>query len=697
MAERPFPQTLVDFPRVEQWISFDEAGVARIFTGKVEIGQGILTALAQIAADELDVSPSQVRVTSGDTRSTPNEGVTAGSFSVATSGQNVRLAASAARRLFAIAAATLAGGEAGDISVVEGRFLRGGSETGLDYWALRQAVDLTQPIADFARPKAPAELKLVGGAMARIDLPAKLGGAAFIHDLDFPDMLHGRVVHAPSLGARLEALDKVDLPVGARLVRDGGFIGVLCEREEVAVTAADRVTAGARWTANPDGDVDPERAVAETNAPRARSHEAGVPTAQAPARCFEAVYSRPFLAHASIGPSCAIARWTDGRLEVWTHSQGVMPLRAALANIFGIDPSNVDVAHAPGAGCYGHNGADDAALDAALLARAAPGRPVRLVWSRSDEMTAAPFGAAMLTALSAEVDASGQVTAFAADIRSPPHLARAGWCDGVNLLSALHMASPSPWPTILDLPLKFGGGGDRNAVPIYDFGHVIVDKRTAQAPVRTSALRTLGAYLNVFAIETFVDEIAAELGVDPVGFRLAHLTDPRARAVLERVVDIAPWSQECEPGKGLGLGLARYAGHGAYCAVVAEVEVEDHPRVRRVWAVVDAGLAVNPDGVRNQIEGGIIQSISWTLKERVAFEGAAAVSRTWDDYPILKFPEAPRVHVEIIQHMDEPSLGVGEASQGPAAAAVSNAIARALGVRMRDLPITRERILAALV
>jgi nicotinate dehydrogenase subunit B len=696
MADRPVPPALAAFPRVAQWISFDEAGVVEVRTGKVEIGQGILTALAQIAADELDVSPSQVRLSSGDSRSSPDEGFTAGSHSIETSGLCIRLAASAARRIFFLAAAAQAQVEVEQVSVAEGRFFAAGIPLALDYWALGHAADLSQRIEDFARPKAPQDLRLVGRELARIDLPAKLGGGAFIHDLDVPHMLHGRVVHAPSPSARLEGLDETGLPAGARIVREGGFIGVLAEREEVVTAAAMRLAATARWGVSPGGDLDPEDAVASTNAPRERGHEAGTPPSRTDLRHFEAVYARPFLAHASIGPACAIAHWSDDRLKIWTHSQGVMPLRAALARTFGLEAEKVEVRHAPGAGCYGHNGADDVALDAAILARAAPGRPVRVVWSRADEMTVAPFGAAMFSALSADVDPSGRVNAFAVDIRSPPHLARPGWCGGVNLLSARYVAPDMPRPEIADLPLKWGGGADRNAIPIYDFGHVTVDKRTAVTPVRTSALRTLGGYLNVFATEMFVDEIAEALELDPVAFRLAHLSDERARAVLERVADLAPSGGEREPGVGLGLGLARYADHGAYCAVIAEVEVDERPRVRNVWAVVDAGLSINPDGVRNQIEGGVIQSISWTLNEKVAFQGAVAASRTWEDYPILRFPDAPRVQVEIIQRMDEPPLGVGEAAQGPAAAAVGNAIARALGVRIRDLPITRERLVTAL-
>jgi nicotinate dehydrogenase subunit B len=417
-------------------------------------------------------------------------------------------------------------------------------------------------------------------------------------------------------------------------------------------------------------------------------------------RVVEATYRKPYLAHASMGPSCALAEFRDGKLTVWSHTQGVFALRQDLARSLQMDPAQIRCIFAEGAGCYGRNGHDDVALDAALLARAVPGRPVRVQWMRDDEFAWEPYGSAMVMKAQGAV-ADGRIVDWQYELWSGPHGVRPGAPDGSNLFASWSLAQPQKRPLARNIPLP-AGGSDRNAVPGYDLpNHRIVNHFIPEMPVWLSSLRTLGAYANVFAVECFMDELASAAGADPVAFRLAHLSDPRARAVIEAVAKKTAWKTgEMGDGmRGRGIGFARYKSLASYVAVVAEVEVDRSSgtvRVPRATAAVDAGLIINPDGLTNQIEGGIIQSVSWTLKEEVRFDQGRVLARDWASYPILSMPEVPIVEVELINRASEPSLGVGEASLGPAAAAVVNGLANAAGKRIRDLPLTPERIKTAL-
>jgi CO/xanthine dehydrogenase Mo-binding subunit len=369
--------------------------------------------------------------------------------------------------------------------------------------------------------------------------------------------------------------------------------------------------------------------------------------------------------------------------------------------VFGVEPKAIRCIHAEGAGCYGHNGADDVALDAALAARATGGRPVQLQWMRDDEFQWEPFGSAMVMKLSGSLDAQGAIVDWTHELWSHPHSTRPGPADGVNLLGAWHLAKPFKPPFPADVPQPAGGAA-RNAIPLYELPNVTVVKHyLPDPPIRTSALRTLGGYANVFALESFVDEMAAAAGADPVEFRLRHVKDARARAVIEAAAQRAGWisSARGDGRQGRGVAFSRYKNLACYCAVVADVAVDlasGAVRVTRAVSAVDAGQIVNPDGVKNQIEGGIIQAASWTLKESLRFDRARVTTRTWADYPILKFDEVPEVEVVLLDQPGERCLGVGEGSQGPAAAAIANAIAHATGKRVRALPFTRERMKQAL-
>jgi CO/xanthine dehydrogenase Mo-binding subunit len=418
----------------------------------------------------------------------------------------------------------------------------------------------------------------------------------------------------------------------------------------------------------------------------------------APADVVEASYSRPYIAHASLAPSCALAEFRDGHLSVWSHTQGVYPLRASLANVLGMSQSDITVRHAQGAGCYGHNGADDVAVDAAVIARESPGHCIRVQWRREEEFGFEPYGTAMHVTVRAALDASGKPADWTADIWANTHVQRPS--TGGNMLTHEALPNPPADPRYTDPPEANGGGGTRNALPLYDFATKrIVHHLVLNPPVRTSALRGLGALPNVFATECFMDELAERAGKDPLAYRLSLLSDPRARRLLENVAARCDWASRgpAGNGRGLGLGWARYKNRAAYAAVAVEVEVEQEVRLRRVWCAADAGLVINPDGGRNQLEGGILQAASMTLKEQVRLGEHGSASLDWDGYPILRFSEVPEIETEIVHAPDQPTLGMGECTMGPTAAAIGNAVAHALGTRIRDMPFTRERIAAALL
>jgi nicotinate dehydrogenase subunit B len=695
------------------WLRVNPEGTVTVFTGKVEFGQGIGSALAQIAADELDVSYPRIDMVTADTSRTPDEGFTAGSQSIEQSGTAIRVACAEARQLLIAAAAARLGVEAGDLSVTDGTITAssGGQTT---YWAVTTDAMLRREATGEFKPKGVGEYKLVGRSLARRDIPPKFtGGAAYLHDLRLPGMVHAQIGRPPVPHAELVSLDVEPLkamPGVLQVVRDGSFVAVICEREEQAINARLALRKLTVWSRP---ELPPTLAdTFDRSDPELQTQDSVVyeKTARASVavRQIEARYTRAFQSHASIGPSCAVAHSVADKLTVWTHSQGVFALRGDIARALRLSPASVACIHMEGAGCYGHNGADDAAFDAALIARAIPGRPVRVQWTRDDEFMWEPFGSAMSMKLRAGLGADGDIVEWRHELWSYPHARRPGGREGVNLLAAAYLAQP--WqPTFpADVPLP-NGGSDRNAIPLYDFpDQKILKHYMPEAPLRTSSLRTLGAYANVFAIESLMDECAAAAGADPVEFRLRHLRDERARTVIETAARKSGW-QPSTPGdgapgtgrmlRGRGIGFARYKNHACYCAVVAEVEVDRISgivRVTRAWSAVDAGLAINPDGIVNQIEGGLIQSASWTLKEAVKVDRSGIQTKSWLDYPILRFSEVPAVEVEVIQRSTEDSLGVGEGAQGPTGAAIANAFAAATGRRLRDIPFMPERVRAVL-
>ena len=688
-------------PKLSSWINFAEGKVI-VSPGKVEIGQGIVTALAQIAADELDVDISRIEMVRAATPASPNEGVTSGSLSVQHSGRAIRFACAEVRQIFLNAAAERLGVAPDVLTITDGN-IAGPGNVSTSYWELAGDISLDRDATAGAQPKSSAQRTLAGHSLQRLDIPDKVfGRPRFIQDSAPPGTLHGRVLRAELALARLIELNeerarKVEGLVA--IVHDGNFAGVVCETEAAAEAAVTALRKGAKWSSSaalPDEDglaewLKQQPAVSTVIASKNAAAPAPV------ARTIKRQYHRPYIAHGSIAPSCAMAQWDGDIVRVWTHSQGVYNLRSDLALVFKLPRENITVEHMEGAGCYGHNGADDVALDAALLAKATPGRTVRVQWSRADEMSHAPFGAAMAIEIEAGLDSDGEIASWRHTIWSNGHTARPGRAEQPTLLAASELAAPFPRAISLDPPPASGGGSDRNSVPLYDFPawHIEAHRLTVM-PVRTSALRTLGAQGNTFAIESLLDEIAVDRGEDPVAFRLRHLTDPRSRDVIQAAARRANWKPVKQDGVGYGIGFSRYKTTGAYCAAVAEVEVGEDIRVRKLTLAVDVGEAINPDGVINQIEGGAIQATSWVLKERVRFDRTRITSSSWTEYPILRFSEVPEVEVEVISRPEIDPVGAGEAAHGPVTAAIANAVFDALGVRLRSLPITRDRLIAAM-
>jgi len=697
---------LAEHPALDQWVGFPAPGQVTILTGKVEIGQGVLTAMRQLAAEELDVAPARIAIEAGDTDRTPNEGFTAGSQSMQFGGVALRQACAEVRALFISHAAQKLGCGADELAVVDGRILRKGVATGEDYWTLASAISLAAEATGAARRKPASTYQVVGENAARLDLPAKVFGApVFVHDMTLPGMVHARAVRQPRRGATIASIDQAAIHRAARgpvdIVRHGNFLAIVGADETADETAVEAAAVAAETHVTWAGvePINPARQHANSLLQQPTiDRTVGPAAASAPgATHYEATYSRAYLGHASIAPSCALAEFRDGHLTVWTHAQGVFPLRAALAQSLELDPKNISVRHVQGPGCYGHNGADDAAADAAIIAMQRPGTPIRVRWRRAEEFAFEPVSSAMVVKVRAALDAAGRPADWTAEIWSGTHSARPG---SGNLLGAQALPAPPPDHAPHDVPDAGGGGAVRNATPLYAIpAKRFIHHLVPDTPVRTSALRGLGAMPNVFAIECFIDELAERAGEDPVAYRLAIAADPRVRGVIGRVAAMAGWQAGLPSGsgRGRGIGVARYKDRAAYAAVVVELEADETIRLLKMWCAADAGLVINPDGAINQLEGGMIQAASWVLREQVQIDSAGIASRDWETYPVLRFSEVPEITVELLPSADDVPLGVGEATAGPTAAAIGNAVAHALGARIRDLPLTRERIMATLL
>jgi len=696
------PGDLKGTPMLNAWIRINADKTVTLLVGKVELGQGVLTAVSQVCAEELDVDISRIKLISGDTALVPNEGVTAGSFSMPYCATAVQYASAEVRSILLGLASQSLKVPVDQLSVQDG-LIKSSTGLSISYWDLTLGQSLERKATGSIKPKDPSQYRYIGHAVGRIDFPKKMTGQAiFLQEMRPKGMLFAHIVRPPSYLSELQSVDlsvAQNMPGVVKVVQNGSFLGVIAQREQQALAAAKALQASARWkqtTEMPTHEgifewlqkTPPQKIIPTKRQVRAST--------QAASSTHEATYYRPFHMHASIGTSSAIATLgSDGVLVIQTHSQSVFETGLAIAKMLGMEPSKVRCQHVQGSGCYGHNMADDAAADAALLAVSVPGRTVRLQYTREQEHQWEPYGSAMVVKIRAGLDDSGNVLDWSLNLWSNPHGTRPSGEAG-NLLSSHYLAKPFTLP----VPENAGApnyAADRNAIALYDFpGHEVLTHFITEMPVRASSTRGLGAYANVFSIECFMDELAHLGKVDPVEYRLRSLKDARAKDVITKAASLIGWSSyKKRPGAGIGIGFARYKNIAAYCAVALEVEVNEKSgriRVLRAVAVADTGQVVNPDGVKNQIEGGLIQSLSWTLKEEVKFDQHQILSQDWASYPILTFSEVPNVQVELIDRPGMPFLGTGEAAQGPTAAAVANAVFQAVGVRYRRLPLTPDRV-----
>lgn len=708
-AKLKLPRDLQRYPTIDAWLKVMDNGKVQIFTGKMELGQGIRTAIAQVAAEELNLSMENVAVTLAETGLTPDEGYTAGSGSIEGSAMSVRYAAAYARqRLLELAAAALKipiaqlQTNAGSVYTKDGAH----QVTFMEILKGRKLNDdIQMPVA--LKPRN--SYTLVGKAISREDISRMVRGESiYVEDLRFPGMVYARTIRPPVYGAKLLELDqdaiKKAIPKLSKIVVNGSFIGVIAEDEYPALQAQAMVTNLARWSYPPPF---PELAIKDLEAyiktlpvqTREVAKKGDMTPSSGSNSVLKASYFKPYIMHGSIGPSCAVAFYDNDILEVWTHSQGVYPLRETLCKMLDRPVESIHVKGVPGSGCYGHNGADDAAADAALLAMAYPGKPIRLQWSRAEEHAWEPYGSAMTMEAEARLDPSGKISHWQYNLRSDSHGARPGGDPG-NLIPAQYLATP-----FKKKAGGFSGGAHRNAEPYYSIPNLQVNAHIFEGPLRTSSLRSLGAFANIFAVESFMDELAEAAKIDPYEFRLMHLDDTRAKAVIKKVRELtggrqtgpagASLANSTGPRSGTGLAFSRYENSKTYCAVVARVTVDPlkgSVHVEKMWAAIDPGEVINLDGIKNQIEGGMIQSASWTLKEQVKFNQKQVTSRDWNSYPIFRYPDIPETEVAVLDHPAEKAMGAGEAVQGPASAAIANAVYNAIGKRMRSLPITPDKI-----
>ena len=714
MASNP---SLRNNPALDDWLGIGPGGTVVVRSGKVDIGQRISTAVVMLVADELDVDPARVETVRTETGLSPDEGITSGSYSMTQTGEAVRRAAATARRHLLERAARALDVDPSTLEVDDGTVHSRATNLQTDYWELAEGRPFGIDIDPGAPLKPREALRHVGtAATARGMEDIVRGRPWFLQDMTRPGMLHARAVRPPHYHARLASIGDSVLDrlasEGVRVVRDGSFLAVAADDEYRAARAAERLAAAIVWD---EGDGLPSHDIYESLRANDRVSlpvvdgapvEAPVPPLGGPPEdaeiTLEARYERPYQMHASLGPSAAMAEFADGRLTVFSHSQGLYFLRAALAETFGMAPDAIRIVHAPGAGCYGHNGADDAALDAAIVARALPGRPVLLKWTREEEHVWEPYGSCASLDLRASMDADGGIVAWSHESFSDTYMMRPrsgpDKIGPARLLSTRFLGEPLT-PPVMGPAMGPHIGIHRNLDPLYD----LPDKRLVKhlvrdMPLRVSALRSLGAYVNVFAIESFMDELAEAAGIDPVAFRLRHLSDPRGRAVIEAAAArLDPSGTDIPEGRGRGIGFSRYKNIAAYAAVVMEVSVTDAAEIRleRCAIAADAGEIVDRAGLAAQLEGGAIQAASWTLHEAVAFDSGGITSRDWETYPILGFDNVPEFETILVDPGREPFLGAGEATSGPTAAAIANAVYAATGLRLRRIPFTPDAVRAA--
>ncbi len=695
-AVAAFERTL-DAGEVDGFLAVNADGSVTIFSGKVDLGQGLRIAIPQMAAEELAIDVGRIRLIEGDTALTPDQGPTAGSSGVMRGGVQIRQAAATARDALIGLGARRLGRPAAELVATDGEVRPKSGGAGIGYGELVGGKRLARKIDPKAPLADPSTYRVVGKSLPRPDIPAKVAGRhVFVHDVSIERMLHGRVIRPPSVGAKLIAVDKASIQAipGARVVRVNDFLGVVADDEWDAVSAAR--TLKATWSDSAPlighGAVREWLRAGPFQGDEMLVHKGDAKGALASAKRIAGEYYWPLQSHASMGPSCALADVRDGTATIWSASQATHRFRGTIARLLGLPKDAVRVIYVDGSGCYGMNGHDDAAADAALLSRAV-GRPVRVQWSREDEHGWDPKGPPQLLALEGGLAEDGRIVAWRTQMWLPKATAS---LPNIPLLGpeAAGIAQTSGIST---------GLISQNGDPPYDVPNQEVRVHwLATAPLRPSNLRAPGKIANIFAVESFTDELAAAARRDPVEFRLQALTDPRGIEVLKRATAMIGWQARPSPGPGtIGRGVAyvHYKHNETYVAMAIEAEVDKASgaiRVRRVACAHDCGLVINPGALRAQIEGNILQTLSRTLYEEVAFDRSRVTSVDWASYPILAFPAVPEIRAELVVRPNEPPLGAGEASSTPVAAALANAVYDAAGIRLRTVPFTRQRVADAL-
>jgi CO/xanthine dehydrogenase Mo-binding subunit len=688
----------------DAYLAIGRDGRVTIYTGKVDLGTGIRTALPQMVAEELDVPLARVSVVEGDTELTPDQGPTWGSLSIQVAGVQIRQAAATARKALIQRAVERLGMPSADLAMRDGVvFVRATPERRVSFGELIGDQTFSLKVDRAAPLKNPAQYTVVGQPVPRVDIPAKVTGThTYMQDFRVPGMLHARVVRPPAMGATLQGVDESSVR-GIRgfrqLVRANDFLAVVADSEWAAVKAARQLRA--RWSPW-QGLPEPARLWEHVRSTPVAKDDVAVDQGDARAalaaapRRLAATYDFAIHTHGSMGPSCAVADVRDGKARVWSASQAPHWLRREVAALLQMAPASVHVTYLDGAGCYGRNGHEDAACDAALISRAV-GRPVRVQWSREDEHGWDPKGPPTLIELRAGLDAAGDVVAWESEL----------WVPKADLTEH----PPTLAATLAGLPHKDvlnPGNVHRNLDPSYPFPHQrAVAHRLATTPFRPSWIRTPGRMQNTYANEAFLDECAAAAGADPLEYRLRSLTDPRGVAVLRAAALRANWQPRPSPRRdqagrvatGRGISYVKYENNRTYVGAVAEVEVDRRTgavRCTRFTVAHDCGLIVNPDGVRAQIEGNVIQTVSRTLVEELTWDRSRVTSVDWASYPILRFPDVPEVVMELINRPGEPPWGVGEPAAAVVPSAISNAVFDAVGVRLRSVPFTPVKVKAAL-
>ena len=695
--------SIKSYPIISDWLCLTN-GKLQLRTGKVDIGQRISTALVGIVHQEMTLSDSLISVQPVSTLNSPDEGMTSGSNSIEQSGHALRLACATLRNSAIAYICAQLGGQPKDWILENGEFTR--PETNMPILLINILAKL-----DFDLPIDPyAEIRTIEAAhgLSMRGLPELVEGRyQFLHDLSLPEMVHARIVRPPNAKASLRGFRK---EIATRLeaecihiLHDGSFLAVSGSCEWSVVRAAQRLFQACEWDLGEGLEESPvQECLNQENAIRflvkdGRPLEGQAIPENLSAPTHQARYERPFTMHASLAPSSACALWDGEKLWITTHSQGIYTLRESIAESLGLSLDHVILEFMPGSGCYGHNGADDAAFEAALVAMSRRNTPVLLKWNREDEHAWEPYGPASATELAAVVTPEGQITAFSAEAiggtfrgrpRSGADLA------GPAKLLANHFRSTKIGPHDGSPNMNRHGGLHRNLVPIYDFGETrFVKNLVTTMPHRTSALRCLGAALNIFAIESFIDEIAAGQGLDSFELRRAHLHDPRAILVLNRLEQELR-TRVLVSGSGRGIAYAQYKNEMTRVAAAVDLTISDAAQIQiqSILLVADAGRIVDSDGLQAQLEGGALQAISWALFEKVTWDKDGVISRDWNSYPILRFPDVPKIETILLNHPTGKSLGAGEASPGPVLAAIANAVADLTGLRARSLPMTPDSL-----